>query len=203
MVPEGLDAADAAPLMCAGVTTYNALRHSAIAGELVAVQGLGGLGHLGVQFARAMGFHTVAVSGGESKRELAGKLGAHAYIDASAQSPARELKGLGGAKVILATAPAAKTLGPLIEGLGVGGKLVIVGADAQTMSVSPLQLIGQRKSIMGWPSGDGMDSQETLEFAALAGIRPMVERFPLARAAEAYDHMMSGKVRFRAVLTMD
>ncbi len=204
VVPEGLDATDAAPLMCAGVTTYNALRHSgAIAGDLVAVQGLGGLGHLGVQFARAMGFHTVAVSGGESKRDLAGKLGAHAYIDASAQSPAHELNAMGGAKVILATAPSAKTIQPLIEGLGVGGKLVIVGADAQPMSVSPLQLIGQRKSIMGWPSGDGMDSQETLEFAALANIRPMVERFPLARAAEAYDHMMSGKVRFRAVLTMD
>ncbi len=203
LAPDAMDPADAAPLMCAGVTTYNALRHSgAVAGDLVAVQGLGGLGHLGVEFARAMGFHTVAISSGQAKRELAAKLGAHAYIDTSTQSPANELKAMGGAKVILATAPNAKAMQPLIEGLGVGGKLMIVGADAQPISVSPLQLIGQRKSIMGWPSGDGMDSQETLKFAALSNIRPMIERFPLDRAAEAYEHMMRGSVRFRAVLTM-
>ena len=203
VVPEGLDPINAAPLMCAGVTTYNALRNSgARSGDVVAIQGVGGLGHLGVQFARAMGFRTVAISGSDSKRELAVKLGAHEYVDTSKQSPAQALRKWGGAHVILATAPDSKSMQPLIAGLGIGGRLIIVGAGTDPIPVSPLQLIGQTKSIAGWPSGTAMDSQDTMNFAALAGIRVMVEKFPLEKAVEAYEHMMANKVRFRAVLVM-
>lgn len=203
LVPEALDATNAAPLMCAGVTTYNALRNSgARGGDVVAIQGLGGLGHLGVQFARAMGFHTVAISASDAKRELAMKLGAHDYIDTSKESPAQALKKWGGARVILATAPNSKSMAPLIAGLGIAGHLVIVGAGTDPIPVTPLQLIGQSKSVSGWPSGTAMDSQDTLNFAALTGIKVMVEKFPLEKAAEAYEHMMANKVRFRAVLVM-
>ncbi|MGC8624629.1 MAG: alcohol dehydrogenase [Phycisphaerae bacterium] len=203
LVPEGLDSTNAAPLMCAGVTTYNALRHSgARSGDVVAIQGLGGLGHLGVQFARAMGFHTVAISGSNAKRELAAKLGAHDYVDTSKQSPAEALQKWGGAHVILATAPDSKSMQPLIAGLGIGGRLVIVGVGTEPVPVLPLQLIGATKSISGWPAGTAMDSQDTMNFAALTGIKVMVENFPLEKAAEAYDHMIANKVRFRAVLVM-
>jgi D-arabinose 1-dehydrogenase-like Zn-dependent alcohol dehydrogenase len=203
LVPDGLDPTNAAPLMCAGVTTYNSLRNSgARSGDVVGIQGVGGLGHLGVQFARAMGFRTVAISGSDSKRELAAKLGAHDYIDTSKQSPAAAMKKWGGAKVILATAPDGKSMSPLIAGLGIGGRLVIVGAGPDPVSVSPLQLIGERKSIAGWPSGTAMDSQDTMNFAALAGIQVMAEKFPLEKAEEAYGHMLANKVRFRAVLVM-
>jgi 2-desacetyl-2-hydroxyethyl bacteriochlorophyllide A dehydrogenase len=203
VVPEGLDPTNAAPLMCAGVTTYNALRNSgARSGDVVAIQGLGGLGHLGVQFARAMGFRTVAISASNAKRELAARLGAHEYVDTSTQSPAEALKKWGGAHVILATAPDSKSMQPLIAALGIGGRLVIVGAGTDPIAVSPLQLIGQTKTVSGWPSGTAMDSQDTMNFAALTGIKVMVEKFPLEKAADAYAHMMSNKVRFRAVLVM-
>lgn len=200
-VPEGLDPAEAAPLLCAGITTYNALRHSAArGGDLVAVQGIGGLGHLGVQFAKKLGFRTVAVSNGEDKRELASWLGADDYIDASATDAARELAAMGGAKVILATAPNSKAISALFEGLGVDGQLLIVGADFQPLTIAPVQLISQRRAIQGWPSGDAHDSEDTLNFSLLAGVRPMIEAFPLVEAAAAYEQMITGKVRFRAVL---
>ncbi len=202
-VPDGLDSVAGAPLLCAGVTTFNALRHSgAKPGDVVGVQGLGGLGHLGIQFARAMGFHVVAISTSGSKREMAAKLGAHEYIDTSAEPPSRALRKLGGAAVILATAPDSKTMHPLVEALGAGGKLVVVGAGSDPIPVTPVELIMKRKSIMGWPSGHAMDSQECLEFAALTKTQVMVEEFPLEKAADAFEHMMSGKVRFRAVLKM-
>ncbi len=203
LVPENLDPGNSAPLMCAGVTTFNALRNSgARSGDVVAIQGLGGLGHLGVQFARAMGFHTVAISGSSAKRELAAKLGAHEYVDTSKESPAQALQKWGGARVILATAPDSKSMQPLIAALGTGGRLVVVGVGTDTLPILPLQLIGATKSISGWPSGTAMDSQDTMNFAALTGIQVMVEKFPLERAAEAYDQMMANKVRFRAVLVM-
>jgi len=193
----------AAPLLCAGITTFNSLRHSgAVAGDLVAVHGLGGLGHLGVQFASKMGYRTVAIGRGKDKEPLAVKLGASLYLDADAVNVAKELASLGGASVILATAPNSKAMSDLIDGLGVGGKLIVVGAAADPISVTPIQLIGQRRSIQGWPSGTARDSEDTLNFCALTGIRPMVETFPLEQAAAAYDRMLSGKARFRVVLTM-
>jgi D-arabinose 1-dehydrogenase-like Zn-dependent alcohol dehydrogenase len=187
--------------MCAGVTTFNALRNSgARPGDLVAIQGIGGLGHLGVQFASKFGFETVAIGRGADKESLALKLGARTYIDARSQDVAKELSGLGGARVILATAPDGKAMGSLIDGLGVDGKLIIVGASAEPFAVSSLQLIMLRKSIAGWPSGTSKDSEDTLKFAAATGVRPMIEAFPLEQAAQAYEHMISGKVRFRSVL---
>ncbi len=203
LVPEGLDSTNAAPLMCAGVTTYNALRNSgARSGDVVAIQGIGGLGHLGVQFARAMGFRTVAISGSDSKRELAMQLGAHEYVDTSKQALAQVLRKWGGAHVILTTSSDSKSMQPLVGALGIGGRLVIVGAGAEPIPVSPLQLIGERKSISGWPSGTAMDSQDTMNFAAMTGVKVMVEKFPLEKAVEAYDYMLTNKVRFRAVLIM-
>jgi propanol-preferring alcohol dehydrogenase len=200
-IPGELAPEDAAPLMCAGVTTFNALRNSgARPGDLVAIQGIGGLGHLGVQFASKFGFETVAIGRGADKKSLALKLGARTYIDARSQDVARELSGLGGARLILATAPDGKAMGSLIDGLGVDGKLIIVGASAEPFAVSSLQLIMLRKSIAGWPSGTSKDSENTLKFAAATGVRPMIEAFPLEQAAQAYEHMISGKVRFRAVL---
>lgn len=187
--------------MCAGVTTFNALRNSgARPGDLVAVQGIGGLGHLGVQFASKFGFETVAIGRGTGKKDLALKLGARAYIDSASQDITKELLGLGGARVILATAPDGKAMGSLIDGLGAGGKLVIVGASPDQFAVSSTQLISARKSIVGWPSGTSNDSEDALRFAAARGVRPMIETFPLERAADGYDRMMSGKVRFRSVL---
>jgi len=193
----------AAPILCAGITTFNSLRHSgAVAGDLVAVQGLGGLGHLGIQFASKMGYRTVAIGRGQDKEPFALKLGANRYLDADAVDVAKELASLGGASVILATAPNSKAMSDLVDGLGVGGKLIVVGASPEPISVTPIQLIGQRRSIQGWPSGSARDSEETLNFCALTGIRPMVETFPLEQAAAAYDRMVSGKARFRVVLTM-
>jgi len=203
LIPDSLMPIMAAPILCAGITTFNSLRHSgAVAGDLVAVHGLGGLGHLGVQFASKMGYRTVAIGRGKDKEPLAVKLGASLYLDADAVNVAKELASLGGASVILATAPNSKAMSDLIDGLGVGGKLIVVGAAADPISVTPIQLIGQRRSIQGWPSGSARDSEETLNFCALTGIRPMVETFPLEQAAAAYDRMLSGKARFRVVLTM-
>ncbi len=200
-VPEELGAEDAAPLLCAGITTFNALRNSgARAGDLVAILGVGGLGHLGVQYAAKMGFKTVAIARGADKGPLAKKLGAHIYIDSTSQNPAAELTKLGGAKVIVATVTDSKTMSSAMSGLGIDGKFVVVGASAEPMEVSPLMLIGPRRSIAGWPSGTAVDSEDTMNFSVLSNVRPMVETFPLAQAAEAYAHMMSGKARFRVVV---
>jgi 2-desacetyl-2-hydroxyethyl bacteriochlorophyllide A dehydrogenase len=202
-LPDDLPADQAAPLLCAGVTVYNALRNAGLApGDLVAVQGMGGLGHLGVQYARQMGFRTVAIGRGGDKQPLARKLGAHEYLDASAGSPAEALQRLGGARVVLATAPDSKSISVLVDGLAGGGKLVIVGTGAEPLAITPLQLIMARRTIQGWPSGTARDSEDTLRFSALSGVRPMIERYPLAKAAEAYRQMISGKARFRVVLTM-
>jgi D-arabinose 1-dehydrogenase-like Zn-dependent alcohol dehydrogenase len=200
-IPDGLDAAEAAPLLCAGITTFNALRNSAArAGDLVAIQGIGGLGHLGVQFASRMGFHTIAIARGPDKEKLARDLGAHAFIDSEAQDPAAALMALGGAKVILATATSAKSMTPLIDGLGTDGTLIVVGASPEAIEVNPYHVIGARRGVRGWPSGSSADSEDTLRFSALAGVAPMIETFPLTRAAEAYERMLSGKARFRVVL---
>jgi D-arabinose 1-dehydrogenase-like Zn-dependent alcohol dehydrogenase len=202
-MPDDLPADEAAPLLCAGITVFNSLRNSgARPGDLVAVQGVGGLGHLGIQYAQRMGFVTVALNRGGDKQSLAKKLGAHHYIDTSASTPADALQKLGGARVALATAPDAKSISALVGGLAPDGKLLIVGAALEPLSISALDLIGARRSVQGWPSGTAMDSEDTLRFSALSGVRPMIEKFPLSRVAEAYQHMASGKARFRAVLTM-
>jgi len=202
LLPEALSAVDAAPLMCAGITTYNSLRHSgARPGDLVAVLGIGGLGHLGIQFAAKMGFKTVAIARGKDKEPLARKLGAQHYIDNETQDAAAELVKLGGAKVILATLTSGKAMSAVLAGLGVNGKLIIVGAADEPLEVNAFLFIGGRRSIIGWPSGNSIDSQDTLSFSVLTGVRAMTEVFPLERAAEAYEQMMSGKARFRAVLT--
>ena len=203
LIPEDLPADQAAPLLCAGITTFNALRNAgARPGDLVAVQGIGGLGHLGIQYAQRMGFRTVAIGRNKEKEPLAKKLGAHHYIDTAASDPAKELQALGGARLILATAPDAKSMEALIGGLGPNGKLLIVGADADPMSVNGLLLLSGRKSIQGWASGTAKDSEDTLNFSALTGVRPMIEKYPLEKAAEAYDRMIQGHARFRVVLTM-
>ncbi|HET9741295.1 MAG TPA: alcohol dehydrogenase [Terriglobales bacterium] len=200
-MPEGISAADAAPLMCAGITTFNSLRHSgARGGDLVAVLGIGGLGHLGVQFAAKMGMNTVAIARGRDKEELARKLGARHYIDSSAQNVAEELMKLGGAKVVLGTATSGKAMADTIEGLGIDGKLIVLGASFEPMPVNALALLGKRRSIQGWPSGTSKDSEDTLRFSMLTGVRPMIEEYPLERAAEAYERMMSGQAKFRVVL---
>jgi len=202
LIPEGLSAIDAGPLMCAGVTTFNSLRNSgARPGDLVAVLGIGGLGHLGIQFAAKMGFRTVAIARGTDKEPLARKLGAAHYIDSHAHDPAAELLKLGGAKVILATVTSGKAMSAVLGGLSVNGKLIILGAAGEPLEVPGIPIMLGRRSIMGWPSGSSIDSQDTLAFSKLTGVRAMNEVFPLERAAEAYDHMMSGKARFRAVLT--
>jgi D-arabinose 1-dehydrogenase-like Zn-dependent alcohol dehydrogenase len=203
-IPEELTSAEAAPLLCAGITTFNALRHSgAQAGDVVAVLGIGGLGHLGVQFAAKMGYHTVAIARGQDKKPLALQLGARQYIDSTSQDVGAELQKLGGARVILATVTDAKSMSATIGGLGIDGKLLVVGASIDPIEVSPLALIGGRRSIAGWPSGTASDSEDTLDFSVLSQIRPLIETFPLERAPEAYERMMSGKARFRVVLTME
>ncbi len=203
-LPDDLSADEAAPLLCAGITVYNALRHAgARAGDLVAIQGIGGLGHLGIQYARQMGFHTVGIGRGGDKEPLARKLGAHAYVDTSASAPAEQLQKLGGAQVILATAPDAKAIAALVDGLAPGGKLVIVGVSPEPLSISVMDLILTRRSIQGWPSGTAKDSEDTLRFSVLTGVRPMIERYALEKAAEAYEQMISGRARFRVVLTID
>jgi D-arabinose 1-dehydrogenase-like Zn-dependent alcohol dehydrogenase len=202
-LPDDLPADQAAPLMCAGITTFNSLRHSGVrSGDLVAVQGIGGLGHLAIQYAAKMGFVTVAVARGKDREPLAKKLGATHYLDASAVNPAEELQRLGGARVILATAPDSKAIASMVEGLGINGKLLIVAAPGEPVMVNALTLIGKRASVQGWPSGTAKDSEDTLRFSATSGVHPMVEKYPLDRAQEAYQQMMSGKARFRAVLTM-
>jgi D-arabinose 1-dehydrogenase-like Zn-dependent alcohol dehydrogenase len=201
-MPADLLPADAAPLMCAGLTTFNALRNSgARPGDVVAVLGLGGLGHLGVQYAAKMGFHTVGIARGKDKGPLARQLGAAAYIDSQAQDPAAELQKLGGAKVILATATSGEAMSAVQGGLAVHGTLLVVGA-APAMQVSPLFLLSGCRSVKGWYSGTSIDAQDTLAFSARTGVRSMNETFPLERVAEAYDRMMSGKARFRVVLTV-
>jgi len=203
VLPRGLPAEEAGPFMCAGVTVFNALRNSgARPGEVVAVQGIGGLGHLGVQYARKMGFETVALGRGKDKEPLAKELGAHHYIDSSAADTVAELQKLGGARVILATAPDAKAISDIVGGLGVNGNLLIPAAPNDPLTVSVMPLLMGRRQISGWYSGTARDSQDTLEFSVLSGVHPMIEKFPLSRVAEAYERMHSGKVRFRVVLTM-
>jgi D-arabinose 1-dehydrogenase-like Zn-dependent alcohol dehydrogenase len=203
LIPEELSSIEAAPLLCAGITTFNALRHSgAVGGDTVAILGIGGLGHLAVQFAKKMGFHTVAIARGKDKEALAKKLGADIYLNSEEQNVANELQKLGGAKVILATVTNGKAISSVVEGLATNGKLVVLGAAADPIQVSSIALLRARRSITGWPSGTSMDSQDTLDFSALSDIRSMNEIFPLEKAQEAYDHMMSGKARFRSVLQM-
>jgi D-arabinose 1-dehydrogenase-like Zn-dependent alcohol dehydrogenase len=202
-IPESLSDVDAAPLLCAGITTYNALRHSgAMPGDLVAVQGIGGLGHLGIQFASKFGYKVVAIGRGPENAALAKKLGASVYLDSKTTKAAEELQKLGGAQVILATAPSSKAMSELIDGLGPNGKLVVIGATSDPIEVTPAQLITGSKTIQGWASGTTADSEDTLHFAELSGVRPMIETYPLERAAEAYARMMSGDAQFRVVLTM-
>ncbi len=204
LMPDRLKAVDAAPLLCAGITTYNALRNSgARGGDLVAIQGIGGLGHLAVQFASKLGFRTVAISRGQEKKDLAFKLGAHHYLDSASVNVAEELSNMGGARIILATAPNSQAIARLVDGLSIDGKLMIVAASGDPIEITPLQLIIGRKSILGWPSGHAKDSEETLNFSALSGALPMIETFPLERVGEAYERMITNKVRFRVVLTMD
>ena len=202
-VPDDLSSVEAAPLMCAGITTFNALRNSgARPGEVVAVLGLGGLGHLGVQFAAKMGFETIAIARGQDKAPLARQLGAHHYIDSRAEDPAAALQKFGGAKVVLATATSGAAMDAVQGGLAVRGTLLIVGVP-ESLNIAPQLLIFGSRSITGWYSGTSIDSQQTLAFSALTGVRSMNEVYPLARAAEAYDRMMSGEARFRVVLTME
>ena len=202
-IPDSLKDVDAAPLLCAGITTYNALRHSgAMPGDLVAVQGIGGLGHLAVQFASKFGYKVAAIGRGSEDATLAKKLGASVYIDSKFSNAAEELQKLGGAQVILATAPNSKAMSALFDGLGPNGELMVIGAASDPIEVTPLQLINGSKTIQGWASGTPADSEDTLRFAELSGVRPMIETYPLEKAAEAYQRMMSGKAQFRVVLTM-
>ena len=202
-IPEGLSDVDAAPLLDAGITTYNALRNSgAVPGDLVAVQGIGGLGHLGVQFANKFGHYVAAIGRGPENAVLAKKLGAHVYIDSQATNAAQELQEMGGARVILATAPSSKAMSALIDGLGPNGKLVVIGAAPDLIEVTPAQLIFGSKTIQGWAAGTPAASEDTLNFCVLTGVRPMIETYPLERVAEAYARMLSGKAEFRVVLTM-
>jgi len=202
-IPDSLSDADAAPLLCAGVTTYNSLRHSgALPGDLVAVQGIGGLGHLGIQFAQKFGYKVAAIGRGSENAALATKLGASVYIDSQSTNAAQELQKLGGAKVILATAPSSKAMSELVDGLGPNGMLIVVGASFDPIEVTPIQLITGSRTIQGWSTGTPADSEDTLHFAKLSGVRPMIETYPLEKADEAYARMLSGKAQFRVVLTM-
>ena len=202
-IPESLNPIDAAPLLCAGITTFNALRNSgARPGDLVAVFGIGGLGHLGLQFANKFGYHVAAISRGKENAELAKRLGAHIYIDSSATDAAAELAKLGGARAILATVPSSKAMSSVIGGLGPNGKLLVVGADVENIGVPAIKILFARNSIQGWNSGSSIDSEDTLRFAEYSGVRPMIEKYPLEKAGEAYARMMSGKAEFRVVLTM-
>jgi D-arabinose 1-dehydrogenase-like Zn-dependent alcohol dehydrogenase len=202
-IPDTLTDTEAAPLLCAGITTYNALRHSgAFPGDLVAVLGIGGLGHLGLQFANKFGYKVVAIGRGSESSSLAKKLGASVYIDSQSTKAAEALQKLGGAQVILATAPSSKAMSELIDGLGPNGKLMVIGATFDPIAVTPAQLINGSRTIQGWAAGTPADSEDTLRFAELAGVRPMIETYPLEKAAEAYARMLSGKAEFRVVLTM-
>jgi D-arabinose 1-dehydrogenase-like Zn-dependent alcohol dehydrogenase len=202
-LPESLSAIEAAPLLCAGITTYNALRHSgALPGDFVAVQGIGGLGHLGIQFANKFGYKVAAIGRGPENGALAKKLGAYVYIDSKSTNAAQALQELGGAQVILATAPSSKAMSELIDGLGPNGKLMVIGVTSDPIEVTPIQLISGSRTIQGWAAGTPADSEDTLRFAELTGVRPMIETYPFEKAAEAYARMMSGKAEFRVVLTM-
>jgi D-arabinose 1-dehydrogenase-like Zn-dependent alcohol dehydrogenase len=202
-IPESLNDTEAAPLLCAGITTFNALRHSgAFPGDLVAVQGIGGLGHLGIQFANKFGYKVAAIGRGSENAALAKKLGASLYIDSKSTNAAEELQKLGGAKVILATAPSSKAMSELIDGLGPNGKLMVIGAAFDPIEVTPIQLISGSRTIQGWASGTPIDAEDTLRFAELTGVRPMIETYPLENAAAAYERMLSGDAQFRVVLTM-
>jgi D-arabinose 1-dehydrogenase-like Zn-dependent alcohol dehydrogenase len=202
-IPDSLKDTEAAPLLCAGITTYNALRHSgAFPGDLVAVVGIGGLGHLGIQFANKFGYKVAAIGRGPENASLAKKLGANVYIDSQATNAAEALQKLGGAQVVLATAPSSKVMSELIDGMGPNGKLIVVGATFDPIEVTPIQLINGSRSIQGWAAGTPADSEDTLRFAELSGVRPMIETYPLEKADEAYARMLSGKAQFRVVLTM-
>src|SRR5260221_6637083 len=202
-IPESLSDVEAAPLLCAGITTFNALRHSgAFPGDLVAVLGIGGLGHLGIQFANKFGYKVAAIGRGSQKAALAQKPGATLYIDSKSTNAAEALQKLGGAQVILATAPSSKVMSELIDGLGPNGKLMVIGATSDPIEVTPIQLISGSRTIQGWASGIPADSEDTLRFAELTGVHPMIETYPLEKAAEAYARMLSGDAQFRVVLTM-
>ena len=202
-VPESLDSIEAAPLLCAGVTTFNSLRHSgALPGDLVAIQGVGGLGHLGIQFANKFGYKVAAIGRGPANAALAKKLGAHVYIDSKAANAAQELQKLGGAQVIIATAPNSKAMSALIDGLAPNGKLMVIGAAFDPIEVTPFQLISGSRALQGWWSGTPADSEDTLRFSELSGVRAMIETYPIEKAGEAYARMMSGDAQFRVVLTM-
>jgi len=203
-IPGDLPAEEAGPFMCAGVTVFNALRNSgARAGDVVAVHGVGGLGHLGVQYARRMGFNTVAINRGKDKEELARQLGAHHYIDANATDVVSELQKLGGASVILATAPSAPAISGLVDGLAASGKLLVPAVPLEPLSISVFPLMAKRSSVVGWYSGTAKDSQDTMEFSALSGVHPMIEKYPFDQVAVAYEQMHRGRARFRVVLTFD
>jgi D-arabinose 1-dehydrogenase-like Zn-dependent alcohol dehydrogenase len=202
-IPESLRDVEAAPLLCAGITTFNSLRHSgAMPGDLVAVQGVGGLGHLGIQFANKFGYKVAAIGRGPENEGLAKKLGATVYLDSRSRNAAKALQDLGGAQVILATAPNSKAMSELVDGLGPNGKLMVIGATLEPLEVTPMQLIAGVKAIQGWAAGTPADSEDTLRFAELSGVRPMTETFPLEKAAEGYARMLSGNAQFRVVLTM-
>ena len=201
-IPDELQAAEAAPLLCAGITTFNALRNSGVRpGDTVAVLGIGGLGHLAVQFAAKMGCRTVAIARGADKGPLARELGAHHYLDSTVEDVVAELNRLGGAKIILSTVTSSQAMNSVLGGLAIGGRMIVVGASPDPIEVSPLLLILGHRSVQGWPSGTSIDSEDTLAFSALANVRPMIETMPLERAPEAYERMMSGAARFRMVIT--
>jgi D-arabinose 1-dehydrogenase-like Zn-dependent alcohol dehydrogenase len=202
-IPDGLTPEEAAPLMCAGITTFNALRHSgALPGDLVAIQAIGGLGHLALQYASKFGYRTVAISRGDDAKDLALKLGAHAYINSDSTDPAEELQRMGGAKVILSTAPSGKAMSAVINGLDDYGTLMVIGASMDPIQVPPALLLTKFRSIRGWASGLATDSEDTLGFSEASGVRAMIEKYPLDQVQQAYDRMMSGKAHFRVVLTM-
>jgi len=202
-IPDSVPFDDAAPLMCAGITTFNALRHSsARPGDLVAIQAIGGLGHLAVQFANKFGYRVVAIARGEGSKDLALKLGAHAYLNSDAVDAAAELQRMGGAKAILSTAPSGKAMSSMIDGLDVFGELIVIGVSMDPIEAPPAKLIPEMRSIRGWAAGIAADSEDTLRFCEMTGVRPMIEKYPLAEASKAFDRMLSGKARFRVVLTM-
>jgi len=204
LIPDELSPVEAGPLMCAGITTFNALRNSGTrAGDTVAVLGIGGLGHLGVQFASKMGFRTIAIARGNDKEALARQLGAHDYIDSQAGDVSEALQRLGGAKIVLATATSADAMAATIGGLSLDGRLIVLGADFKAIQLVTAGLIGRRTGIYGWPSGSSIDSEDAMRFSAMTGVRPMTETFPLEKATEAYEHMMSNKARFRVVITLE
>ena len=202
-MPDGLGAAEAAPLLCAGITMYNALRHSgAMPGDLVAVLGIGGLGHLGIQFANKFGYKVAAIGRGSENAALAKKLGASVYLDSKSTNAVEALQKLGGAQVIVATAPSSKAMSEIFDGLGPNGKLMVIGAAFDPIDVTPVQLVSGSRTIQGWASGTSADEEDTLRFAELTGVRPMIETYPLEKAAEGYARMISGDAQFRVVLTM-